>query len=73
MITKEHKEYFLKELIKLKEEEFCIIKEFIDFKELCYKRFLNYSENAVDPQIKQYFEKIAINALNEKEKIINYL
>ena len=57
----------------MKEEEFYIIKDFIDFKELCYKKFLSYSENAVDPQIKQYFEKIAIYALNEKEKIITYL
>ena len=57
----------------MKEDEFYIIKDFIDFKELCYNKFLSYSENAVDPQIKQYFEKIAINALNEKEKIINYL
>lgn len=57
----------------MKENEFIIIKEFINFKEICYKKFLYYSENAVDPQIKQYFEKLAINALNDKERIINYL
>lgn len=57
----------------MKEEEFLIIKEFINLKELSYKKFLNYSESAVDPQIKQYFEKVAINALNDKEKLLNYL
>lgn len=57
----------------MKEEEFCIIKKFIELKELSYKKFLSYSEIAVDPQIKQYFEKLAITALNDKEKLLNYL
>lgn len=55
------------------EEEFKVIKEFINQKEINYKKFLNYSENAVDPQIKQFFEKAAMNSLNEKNKILNYL
>ena len=53
--------------------DFIIIKELIGLKELYYKKFMNYSELAVDPQIKQFFEKAAINSLNEKNKIINFL
>ena len=55
------------------EKEYFIIKEFIEYKELCYKKFLRYSESAVDPQIKQFFEKLAITSLQDKEKIVNYL
>lgn len=55
------------------EEEFRIIREFINQKDINYKKFISYSENAVDPQIKQFFEKAAINSLNEKNKIINFL
>ena len=55
------------------EEEFRIIREFIYQKDINYKKFIYYSENAVDPQIKQFFEKAAINSLNEKNKIINFL
>ncbi len=55
------------------EEEFRIIREFINQKDINYKKFIYYSENAVDPQIKQFFEKAAINSLNEKNKIINFL
>ena len=53
--------------------DFHIIKELIELKELYYKKFLNYSELAVDPQIKQFFEKAAIMALNDKEKLVNYM
>lgn len=53
--------------------DFQIIKELIELKELYYKKFLNYSELAVDPQIKQFFEKAAITALNDKEKLVNYM
>lgn len=53
--------------------DFIIIKELIGLKELYYKKFMNYSELAVDPQIKQFFEKAAITALNDKEKLINYI
>ena len=55
------------------EEEIIIIKEFIKYKELYYQKFLRYSEYAVDPQMKQYFEKLAITFLKDKENIINYL
>lgn len=54
-------------------KDFLIIKELIELKELYYKKFMNYSELAVDPQIKQFFEKAAITALNDKEKLINYI
>ena len=49
------------------------LRHFIGTSENSYAKFTHYADTAVDPQIKQYFEKIAINALNEKEKIINYL
>ena len=55
------------------EKELYIIKENILLKELYYQKFLSYSENAVDPQIKQFFEKVAVTALNDKEKLINYM
>ena len=38
-----------------------------------YQKLMNYAEYAVDPQIKQIFNKAAQDSLNTKQKLINFL
>jgi rubrerythrin len=37
-----------------------------------YKKYLFYSESAVDPQIKQILNKAAQNSLNFKQKLVSF-
>lgn len=45
-----------------------IIKE-----EISYNKLINYTEYAVDPQIKQIFNKAAQDKLANREKMISFL
>lgn len=38
-----------------------------------YNKLVNYAEYAVDPQIKQIFNKAAQDKLNNKQKLISFL
>lgn len=49
------------------------LRHFIMAEENTYKKLMNYSDNAVDPQIKQVFNKAAQDALNFKQKLISFL
>ena len=55
------------------EEDFYALKKLIKRKDSLGKKALFYYENAIDPQIKQYFEKIANVCMKDKEKLINRL
>ena len=55
------------------EEDFYALKNLIKRKDRLGKKALFYYENAIDPQIKQYFEKIANVCMKDKEKLINRL
>ena len=55
------------------EEDFYALKNLIKWKDSLGKKALFYYENAIDPQIKQYFEKIANVCMKDKEKLINRL
>ena len=37
-----------------------------------YNKLINYAEYAVDPQIKQIFNKAAQDMLNNKQKLISF-
>ena len=47
------------------------VKRLINIQDVNYQKFLNYSDYAVDPQIKQTFNKAAQDALNNKEKLLS--
>lgn len=49
------------------------LKSLINLQEVHYQKFLNYSDYAVDPQIKQTFHKAAQDALNAKQKLLGFL
>ena len=45
----------------------------INIQNINYQKLQNYSDYAVDPQIKQTFNKAAQDALNAKEKLLEFL
>ena len=49
------------------------LKKIVNFQDINYQKLLNYSDYSVDPQIKQTFKKAAQDALNAKEKLLNFL
>ena len=49
------------------------LKKIINYQDINYQKLLNYSDYSVDPQIKQTFKKAAQDALNAKEKLLNFL
>lgn len=49
------------------------LKRLINMQNINYQKLINYSDYAVDPQIKQTFNKAAQDALNCKEKLIGFL
>ena len=46
------------------------LKCLINIQDINYQKLMNYSDYAVDPQIKQTFNKAAQNALNAKQKLL---
>lgn len=49
------------------------LRELIIREDTSYNKLVNYAEYAVDPQIKQIFNKAAQDKLNNKEKLITFL
>ena len=49
------------------------LKTLINIQNIKYQKLLNYSDYAVDPQIKQIFNKAAQDALSAKEKLLTFL
>ena len=49
------------------------LRKLIISEDISYNKFINYAENAVDPQIKQIFNKVAQDKLNNKQKFISFL
>ena len=49
------------------------IKRLIQSHEISYQKLNAYSTQSVDPQIKQIFTKSAQDALNTKQKLMNFL
>jgi len=49
------------------------IKKLVTIQDVNYKKYLNYSDYSVDPQIKQTFNKAAQDALNAKENLLGLL
>ena len=48
------------------------LKNLIKIHDTNYKKMNNYSEQAVDPQIKQIFTKAAQESLNTKQKLMSF-
>jgi len=57
----------------LNEIELQNLKHLIERQDTNYQKLLNYSDYAVDPQIKQVFNKAAQDSLNSKQKLITFL
>ena len=49
------------------------LRHFIESQETTYNKLIHYADNAVDPQIKQIFNKAAQDSLNSKQKLISFL
>jgi len=56
----------------LTETELQNLKHLIERQETNYQKLKNYSDYAVDPQIKQTFNKASQDTLNIKEKLISF-
>ena len=57
----------------LSETELQHLRHLIGAHETSYEKLNAYSSQAVDPQIKQMFEKSAQDALNTKQKLMGFL
>lgn len=57
----------------LNQSELQHLRHLISSQETSYQKLINYAEYAVDPQIKQIFNKAAQDSLNTKQKLINFL
>lgn len=60
-------------MANLSEIELQNLKHLIENQEINYQKLTNYSDYAVDPQIKQTFTKAAQDSINIKEKLISFL
>ena len=49
------------------------LKFLINIQDINYQKLMNYSDYAIDPQIKQIFNKAAQDALNTKQKLLGFL
>lgn len=49
------------------------LRQLIITEETNYNKLMNYAEYAVDPQIKQIFNKAAQDKLINKQKLLNFL
>lgn len=49
------------------------LRELIIREETSYNKLINYAEYAVDPQIKQIFNKAAQDKLTNRQKLITFL
>lgn len=49
------------------------LKHLINCQDTMYQKLTNYADYAVDPQIKQAFNKAAQNTLTTKQKLLTFL
>ena len=49
------------------------LRHLICMEDTAFKKLSNYADYAVDPQIKQVFNKAAQDALNGKTKLVSFL
>lgn len=49
------------------------LKHLITSQDVNYEKLINYSDNAVDPQIKQVLNKAAQESLNMKQKLLTFI
>ena len=57
----------------LNQTELQHLKHLILTQDTSYQKLQNYAEYAVDPQIKQVFNKAAQDCLNTKQKLMTFL
>lgn len=57
----------------LNQAELQHLKHLILTQDTSYQKLQNYAEYAVDPQIKQVFNKAAQDCLNTKQKLMTFL
>ena len=62
-----------KTLENLTQLELQNIKRLVQSREISYQKLNAYSTQAVDPQIKEIFTKLAQDALNTKQKLMSFL
>ena len=60
-------------MINLNKVEMENLRNLIIKEETSYNKLINYAEYAVDPQIKQIFNKAAQDKLINKQKLLNFL
>lgn len=60
-------------MINLNQIELQNLKHLIELQETSYQKLTNYAEYAVDPQIKQLFNKAAQDSINTKQKLVGFL
>ncbi len=60
-------------MINLNKVEMENLRNLIIKEETSYNKLINYAEYAVDPQIKQIFNKAAQDKLKNREKLIDFL
>ena len=56
----------------LNQAELQNLRHLIGAQETNYEKFTTYSDNSVDPQIKQVFNKAAQDTLNTKQKLLSF-
>jgi len=49
------------------------LRHLIGSHETAYQKLSTYAQNAVDPQVKDFFERSAQSAQNTKQKLISFL
>ena len=57
----------------LNQAELQHLRHLIGSQDTSYQKLQNYAEYAVDPQIKQVFNKAAQDCLNTKQKLMSFL
>lgn len=57
----------------LNQEELQNLRNIINLQDTSYQKLTNYANYAVDPQIKQIFNKAAQDTLNTKQKLVWFL
>ncbi len=60
-------------MTSLNEVELQNLKHLIEFETINFEKLKNYSDYAVDPQIKQVFNKASQESLNTSQKLISFL
>ena len=60
-------------MANLNQVELQNLRHLIGAQDVSYQKLNTYASQAVDPQIKQMFTKSAQDALNTKQKLLNFL